>query len=305
MGDGPAIELTGLTKRYGPVRGIDRLSLTVAPGEVFGFLGPNGAGKTTTLRCLTGLLRPSGGRVRVLGLDPIADHRRVTPYLGYLPGELRLYPELSGSETLDLLAALQGAPVPRRSELCDRLGLTPAVLARPVGGYSRGMKQKLGLVQAMQHDPRLVVLDEPTEGLDPLVQETFFALLGEAAAAGRTVLLSSHVLPEVQRTCGRVAIIRDGRLVTVQSVAGLREARARRIRLSFADGQGARPLGGAERWAPHWQGDRVELLVPPSEVVGALRTLLGLAVVDITVEEAGLDEAFMDLYRDGDGREEP
>ncbi|KOV30247.1 ABC transporter ATP-binding protein [Streptomyces sp. H021] len=305
MSDGPAIELTGLTKRYGPVVGVDRLSLTVGTGEVFGFLGPNGAGKTTTLRCLTGLLRPSEGRVRVLGLDPITDHSRVAPHLGYLPGELRLYPELSGAETLDLLSALQEAPVPRRGELCDRLGLTPAVLARPVGGYSRGMKQKLGLVQAMQHDPHLVVLDEPTEGLDPLVQDTFFTLLGEAAAAGRTVLLSSHILPEVQRTCGRVAIIRDGRLVTVQSVAGLREARARRIRLSFADGQGARPLGDAERWAPHWQGARVELLVPPSEVVGALRALLSRPVADVTVEEAGLDEAFMDLYRNGAVREEP
>jgi ABC-2 type transport system ATP-binding protein len=305
MDDGPAIELTGLTKRYGPVVGVERLSLTVRPGEVFGFLGPNGAGKTTTLRCLTGLLRPSEGRVRILGLDPVADHRRVAPHLGYLPGELRLYPELSGAETLDLLSALQGAPVPRRRELCDRLGLTPAVLTRPVGGYSRGMKQKLGLVQAMQHDPHLVVFDEPTEGLDPLVQETFFALLGEAAAAGRTVLLSSHILPEVQRTCGRVAIIRDGRLVTVQSVAGLREARARRIRLSFTDGQGPRPLGGAERWAPRWHGERVELLVPPSEVVGALRTLLDWPVADVTVEEAGLDEAFMELYRDGGGREEP
>ncbi|MCX4776196.1 ABC transporter ATP-binding protein [Streptomyces sp. NBC_01264] len=195
--------------------------------------------------------------------------------------------------------------MPRRGELCDRLGLTPTILARPVGGYSRGMKQKLGLVQAMQHDPHLVVLDEPTEGLDPLVQETFFALLGEAAATGRTVLLSSHILPEVQRTCGRVAIIRDGRLVTFQSVAGLRKARARRIRLSFTDGQGERPLGDAQRWTPRWQGDRVELLVPPSEVVGALRTLLGLAVADVTVEEAGLDEAFMDLYRGGSGREEP
>ncbi|MER7730006.1 ABC transporter ATP-binding protein [Streptomyces erythrochromogenes] len=305
MRDGPAIELTDLTKRYGPVMGVDRLSLTVHTGEVFGFLGPNGAGKTTTLRCLTGLLRPSEGRVRVLGLDPVGDHLRVAPHMGYLPGELRLHPELSGAETLDLLAALQGAPVPRRRELCDRLGLSGAVLARPVGGYSRGMKQKLGLVQAMQHDPRLVVLDEPTEGLDPLVQETFFTLLAEAADAGRTVLLSSHILPEVQRTCGRVAIVRDGRLVTVESVAGLREARARRIGLAFADGLGRRTLGDADRWAPHWQGDRVELLVPPSEVVDALRALLELPVKDVTVEEAGLDEAFLDLYRDGGPREGP
>ncbi|MCB5163871.1 ABC transporter ATP-binding protein [Streptomyces bambusae] len=294
-----AIELTALTKTYGAVTGIDALDLTVRPGEVFGFLGPNGAGKTTTLRCLVGLVRPTAGRARVFGMDPVADHRRLAPLLGYLPGELRLYPELTGAQTLDLLSALQGAPVPRRSELCDRLGLTAGILARPVGTYSRGMKQKLGLVQALQHDPQLVVLDEPTEGLDPLVQETFYGLLREAADAGRTVLLSSHVLPEMQRTCGRVAIVRDGRLVTVESVAGLREARARRIRLSYADGRGARTLGAADRWEPRWQGDDVELLVPPAEVVDALRGLLGPGVADVTVEEAGLDEAFLDLYRNG------
>ncbi|MFJ5547456.1 ABC transporter ATP-binding protein [Streptomyces sp. NPDC093225] len=297
MGDGRAIELAGLTKLYGRVVGVEGLSLEVRTGEVFGFLGPNGAGKTTTLRCLVGLLRPTRGRVRVLGADPVAEHRRVAPMTGYLPGELRLYPELTGAQTLDYLAALQGVPAERRGELCERLDLTAGVLRRAVGTYSRGTKQKLGLVQAFQHDPRLVVLDEPTEGLDPLVQETFFELLGEAAAAERTVLLSSHVLPEVQRTCGRVAIVRAGRLVTVQSVAALREARARRIRVVFGDGRGPRPLGAADRWGPRWAGERAELLVPPGEVVPTLRELLALGVVDVGVEEAGLDEAFLDLYR--------
>ncbi|WP_175439139.1 ABC transporter ATP-binding protein [Streptomyces vilmorinianum] len=298
--DEPAIALHGLTKRYGSVVGIETLSLTVGAGEVFGFLGPNGAGKTTTLRCLTGLLRPTAGQVRVLGLDPVADHPRLAPALGYLPGELRLYPELTGAQTLDLLTALQGAPSPRRGELCARLELSDRDLRRPVQGYSRGMKQKLGLVQALQHDPRLVVLDEPTEGLDPLVQETFYELMAEAAGAGRTVLLSSHVLPEVQRACGRVAIVREGRLVTVERVAALREARARRIRVTLeGDDRGGRPrsLGHADRWSPRWEGDRAELLVPPSEVIATLRGLLALPVVDITVEEAGLDEAFLDLYR--------
>ncbi|MFH9353300.1 ABC transporter ATP-binding protein [Kitasatospora sp. NPDC017646] len=303
---GPVIELRALTKRYGTTTGIEDLDVTVEAGEVFGLLGPNGAGKTTTLRCLVGLLGPSGGRVRVLGLDPVADHARLAPALGYLPGELRLYPELTGQQTLDLLAALQGAPVPRQRELCERLQLTPAELARPVGQYSRGMKQKLGLVQSLQHRPPVVVLDEPSEGLDPLLQETFFELLAEETAAGRTVLLSSHVLPEVQRTCGRVAIVRRGRLVTVRSVAELRRARARRVRLVFDDGCGARPLGAAERWSPRWEGRRVELLVPPDEVVPAVRGLLAeLPVADLTVEEAGLDEAFLDLYRTGGQEDRP
>ncbi len=296
--DGPAIELAGLTKHYGSKVGVDRLDLTVRRGEVFGFLGPNGAGKTTTIRCLVGLLRPSGGRVRALGLDPIADHRRLAPHLGYLPGELRLYPELTGEQTLRLLGDLQGAATPRRAQLCERLGLRPADLARPVREYSRGMKQKLGLVQAFQHEPQLLVLDEPTEGLDPLVQEEFFALLAEAATAGRTVLLSSHVLPEVQRACGRVAIVRAGGLVAVRAVSALREERARRVRLVFADGRGARALGEAERWSPRWHGDEVQLLIPPGDLVKELRTLLAqLPVADLSVEEAGLDEAFLDLYR--------
>ncbi|MDH6708998.1 ABC-2 type transport system ATP-binding protein [Kitasatospora sp. MAA19] len=303
-GGRPVIELRSLTKRYGATVGIDRLDVTVTAGEVFGLLGPNGAGKTTTLRCLVGLLSPTAGQVRVLGLDPVADHRSLAPSIGYLPGELRLYPELTGQQTLDLLAALQGAPVPGQRDLCERLKLSRADLARPVGEYSRGMKQKLGLVQSLQHRPAVVVLDEPTEGLDPLVQETFFELLAEETAAGRTVLLSSHVLPEVQRTCGRVAIVRRGRLVTVRSVAELRQARARRVRLAFADGRGARPLGRAERWSPRWEDDRVELLVPPDDVVAAVRTLLAeLPVADLTVEEAGLDEAFLDLYRATDGTE--
>ncbi|MEV5973026.1 ABC transporter ATP-binding protein [Streptomyces sp. NPDC051921] len=300
MGEAHAIELRRLSKSYGPVVGVAELSLTVSAGEVFGFLGPNGAGKTTTLRCLAGLLRPTGGSARVLGLDPVADHARLAPELGYLSGELRLYPELTGAQTLDLLAALQQAPSPRRGELCERLDLSERDLRRPVLGYSRGMKQKLGLVQALQHDPRLVVLDEPTEGLDPLVQETFYELMAEAPAAGHTVLLSSHVLPEVQRACGRVAIVREGRLVTVERVSALREARARRIRVTLAPTGGGRPrsLGAADRWQPHWEDDRAELLVPPRDLTSTLRELLALPVVDITVEEAGLDEAFLDLYRD-------
>src|SRR4029450_11162324 len=232
------IELTAVTKRYGAPVGIQQLDLRVEAGEVFGFLGPNGAGKTTTIRCMGGLLSPTAGTAPVLGLAPIADHGPLMPRIGYLPGELRLYEELTGAQHLALLGELQGRPTPRREELCQRLELTARDLGRPVTEYSHGMKQKVGLVQALQHDPEVVILDEPTEGLDPLVQETFFALVSEASEAGRTVFLSSHVLSEVQRACKRVAIVRGGRLVTVEAVAALREARARRARASFVGGSG-------------------------------------------------------------------
>jgi ABC-2 type transport system ATP-binding protein len=298
------IELTGLTKRYGATVGIQQLDLRVEAGEVFGFLGPNGAGKTTTIRCLVGLLSPTAGSVRVLGLDPIADHGRLTPQIGYLPGELRLYGELTGAQHLALLGALQGRPTPRREELCQRLELTGRDLGRPVAEYSHGMRQKVGLVQGLQHDPEVVILDEPTEGLDPLVQETFFALVSEASEAGRTVFLSSHVLSEVQRACGRVAIVRAGRLVTVEAIAALREARARRVRLSLPDGYDHGLVPVEARWSPTWSGNELRLLIPPEELVVALRGLLQLPVTDIAVEEAGLDEAFLAFYRQAEAEAE-
>ena len=292
-----AIELRGLTKRYGATVGVEDVNLRLAPGEVVGFLGPNGAGKTTTIRCLVGLLRPTGGTVRVLGLDPRADHRALAARLGYLPGELRLYPELSGRRHLALLADLQGARAVRQDELCQRLALTPAELARPVATYSRGMKQKVGLVQAFQHDPEVLVLDEPTEGLDPLVQETFFALLEETRGAGRTVFLSSHVLSEVQRACSRVAIVRAGRLVAVDEVDALREARARRVRLTFAAGSDPTEVPVPDGVPATWEGDDLHLVLDGAEVVPTLRRLLALAVEDVVVEEASLDEAVLAFYR--------
>jgi ABC-2 type transport system ATP-binding protein len=299
-----AIELHQLSKRYGPTIGVDGLDLTVEPGEVFGFLGPNGAGKTTTIRCLVGLLRPTSGRARVLGLDPLADHRRLALRIGHLPGELRLYGELSGAQHLRLLADLQEVPTPRRAELCERLELGGADLTRPVRDWSRGMKQKLGLVQAFQHDPEVLILDEPTEGLDPLVQESFFSLLDQARRDGRTVFLSSHILPVVQRSCGRVAIIRAGRLATVQEVEALRDARARRVRLTFADGGERERLPLPARWSPSWSGRTLHLLVEGSEVVPALRGLLDRGVVDLAVEEAPLDEAFLAFYRQAEAEAE-
>ena len=226
------IETQRLTKSYGSHRGIVDVDLAVEEGEIFGFLGPNGAGKTTTIRLLLDLIRPTSGVARVFGIessaDPAAIHRRV----GYLPGEFALFDRLTGSQTIEYFASLRGGVDARhQAGLIERFDLDPT---RRFREYSKGNKQKVGLVIALQHRPDLLVLDEPTAGLDPLVQQTFFEVLRESAAAGRTVFLSSHVLGEVEKTCDRVAIIREGRIVAVDRVDALRDLAHHEVELRFA-----------------------------------------------------------------------
>jgi ABC-2 type transport system ATP-binding protein len=221
-----------LTKTYGPHRGITDVELTVHEGEVMGFLGPNGAGKTTTIRILLDLIRPTAGKAWVFGIDaqadPVAIHRR----LGYLPGEFSLYDKLTGAETIEYFANLRGGvDKAYAAELIERLDLDPS---RKYKEYSKGNKQKVGLVVALQHRPDLLILDEPTSGLDPLVQQTFFDLIREARAEGRTVFLSSHIISEVERTTSRVAIIREGRIVRVDHVSALRDLSHHEVTLVFA-----------------------------------------------------------------------
>ena len=221
-----------LTKTYGPHRGITDVDLTVHEGEVMGFLGPNGAGKTTTIRILLDLIRPTAGKAWVFGIDaqadPVAIHRR----LGYLPGEFSLYDKLTGAETIEYFANLRGGvDKAYAAELIERLDLDPS---RKYKEYSKGNKQKVGLVVALQHRPDLLILDEPTSGLDPLVQQTFFDLVREARAEGRTVFLSSHIISEVERTTDRVAIIREGRIVRVDQVSALRDLSHHEVTLVFA-----------------------------------------------------------------------
>ncbi len=221
-----------LTKAYGAHRGIADVDLTVEENEVFGFLGPNGAGKTTTIRTLLDLIRPTGGRAFVFGIqtteDPVAIHRRI----GYLPGEFALYDRLTGGQTLQYFANLRGG-VDRsyQRSLIERFDVDPS---RRYKEYSKGNKQKIGLIAALQHRPDLLILDEPTSGLDPLVQQTFFAVIAEAKAEGRTVFMSSHVLSEVEKTCDRVAIIRGGELVKVDRVDALRDLAAHQVELRFS-----------------------------------------------------------------------
>jgi ABC-2 type transport system ATP-binding protein len=230
--DGPAIATSGLSKDYGSGRGLFDLDLEVRRGEVFGFLGPNGAGKSTTLRLLLDLIRPTAGSARVLDLDTIHDSLEVRRRVGFLPGDLAMYPKLTGGAVLDYLGRLRGGvDVKVRDGLIERFD---AVVDRPIRQLSTGNRQKLGLVQAFMHEPELLILDEPIAGLDPLVQRSFHSLLGEVRSEGRTVLLSSHTLSEVERVTDRLAILRQGKLVVVDSMENLRRVAVQRLEIEFA-----------------------------------------------------------------------
>jgi ABC-2 type transport system ATP-binding protein len=294
----PAIQAEGLTKSYGSSRGVVDLTFEVERGEVFGYLGPNGAGKTTTIRLLLDLIRPTRGRAVVLGLDARRDSVEVRRHVGYVPGELALYPRLTGREHLSFYASLRGGVDPRAvNDLIERLDLD---LDRPVADLSKGNRQKVALVQALMHRPDLLVLDEPTSGIDPLVQQEFYRLVRERTAAGGTVLLSSHVLSEVEHVADRVAIVREGRLVVVEDVAGLKARAVRRLVVHFAAPVAAEPfasLPGVRSVEADGTGLRFE-------VEGSLDTLVKAIaaheVVDIVSHEPDLEEIFLSYYREGE-----
>jgi ABC-2 type transport system ATP-binding protein len=315
-----ALVTTGLSKVYGhasfplprpvrpssgEIRALDDLTSAVHPGEIFGFLGPNGAGKSTMIRLLLGFLHPTAGSAQVLGLDIVRDSVAIRSRVGYLPGGIALYDSLSGERLLDYLGALTGRPSTRRAELLERLELSRATLRRPVRDYSRGMRQKIGIIQALQHDPELAILDEPTEGLDPLMQRAFYAILDDLKAAGRTIFFSSHVLSEVERVCDRVAIVRRGRLVALEDVASLLEHRKRNVELRAAEGDlpvldGVAGVSGVTRTADGRLACQLEGDVGPF-----LAAIAGHRITDLTIEPAHLEEAFLELYEDADpGREE-
>ena len=231
----PAIRLERISKTYGPITAVGDVSLDVAPGEVFGFLGVNGAGKTTTIRIVLDLVRPTSGHASVFGISCRDDSLAVRSRIGYLPGELGFYGDMTGEAILDVLARLNEGVVDRarQAELLDRMQFSRRDLRRRVREYSTGMKRKLGIVQAFQSDPPLLILDEPTEGLDPLMQDALYDLLADTRRRGRTVFMSSHVLSEVERVCDRIGLLRRGELVLVSAVADLRKMAARYVRITF------------------------------------------------------------------------
>jgi ABC-2 type transport system ATP-binding protein len=303
------IETNGLTKHYGgghfpprlpPWRRRDRVAaltgidISVQPAEIFGFLGPNGAGKTTLIRLLLGFIQPTSGSGAVLGHDIVHDSLAIRARTGYLPGGIALYDTMSGEQVLDYLARLYGRPTPLRAELVERLEMSRRTLRRQVRDYSRGMRQKIGIIQALQHDPELAILDEPTEGLDPLMQRAFYDILDERRRAARTIFLSSHVLSEVERVCDRVAIVRSGELVALSDVHALLARRRRRVEMRV---EGAAPaledVAGVSDVAAK---DGLLTCQLEGDVGPFLAALRGANVLDLTIEPARLEEAFLEFY---------
>jgi ABC-2 type transport system ATP-binding protein len=291
---GPAIEAHDLTKRFRRVAAVEGLTLAVPPGQILGFLGPNGAGKTTTIRMLMGYLRPTAGTARILGAP--AGHIGVRDRVGYLPGDLRVDPALTGRELFGWYGRLRHRDDRRRvDELTERLDLDPT---RPFGTLSKGNRQKVGIVQAFCHHPDVLLLDEPTTGLDPLVQREFLALLTEAAGRGAAILFSSHVLPEVERAADRVAIIRAGRLVTVSTVDDLLDRARRRLELRFAAAPAAHTFDGVAGVAQAHVHDRTAVLAIDGPVGPALRAATDAGTL-LRVNPAGddLEDLFVSLYQ--------
>lgn len=296
MTDTPVIDVRGLVKTFGPVRALDELDLRVDPGQVHGFLGPNGAGKSTTIRALLGLLRPDAGTARLLGGDPWRDAVRLHPRLAYVPGEVALWPNLTGTEVIDTVVALRGHHDPAlRAELVERFALDPA---RRCATYSTGNRRKVALVAALCSRVDLLVLDEPTSGLDPLMEEAFQQCVREAAARGTTVLLSSHILSEVEALCDHLTIVRDGHVVRTGRLDQMRDLAATVVLVRTRT-----PLPAAvlDRWGSPGPVATSEpglhrLEVPDADLDQALAALATAGVDHLECRQPSLEELFLAHY---------
>ncbi|MEE9271549.1 MAG: ABC transporter ATP-binding protein [Candidatus Krumholzibacteria bacterium] len=286
-----------LTKYYGRARGVSDLNLDIKPGEIFGFLGPNGAGKTTTIRILLDLIRPSSGSASVFGMDAQQQTVAIRKRIGYLPGEFAMYNDLTGSQLLQYFGALRGGVDQTIvAALAERLG---SDLGRRISELSHGNKQKIGLIQALMNRPELLILDEPTTGLDPLVQQEFYRMLEEVRDDGKTVFFSSHVLPEVERVCDRVAIIREGRLIAVEDVSAIKAKAARKIEVTFETPPPADSFTNLPVRDLVLNDRRLQCTVQGS-VDSVIKALARFNVVDLVSHEPSLEDTFLALYGDDD-----
>jgi ABC-2 type transport system ATP-binding protein len=300
-GEGPslAIRTTGLGKSYGRTVGISDLDLSVRDGEVFGFLGPNGSGKTTTIRLLLGLMKPSRGRVDILGEDLRSHLPGILSQLGYLPGEFGLYRDLTGTAYLKHLLRLRAGRRCGSGAIEDLKGRFEIDFDKPIRTYSKGMKQVIGIIQAFAHDPRLLILDEPTSGLDPLRQEQFYELVREQRSRGKTIFFSSHVLREVERVCDRVAIVREGRLLSVEDVGDYRARLGKRVRITArpgAPGLSAAIAKLAGTRDVRLTGGRIEFHFT-GPVQQLLRAVAPLELEDFQCEDPDIEDLFFNYTR--------
>lgn len=287
------IETINLTKYYGKARGIVDLNLTVRAGEIFGFIGPNGAGKSTTIRTLLGLIFPTSGAAKILGLDILRDVREIKKQVGYVPAEFGAYPKMDVRELLRYSAGFYASDCQTRIEdLADAFALD---LDRKILDLSRGNQKKVAIVQSLIHRPRLLILDEPTGGLDPLMQAKFFDILKEENHRGTTIFFSSHTLSEVQKMCRRVAIIKEGKIAAVEDIESLRKKQLRKIQVEFDQ-----PARGAEIGRDgviNLQAEKNTLMFMYSgNTEGLLQSLVGKGIRDLIIEEPSLEEIFMHYY---------
>ena len=297
MTDQITIHTEGLTKHYGDVKALVDLDLDVRGGEVFGFLGPNGAGKTTMIRTILDEIRPTAGRATIAGMDTHEESVEIRRHIGYVPGDLAMYPNLTGRDTLTYYANLRGGvDWSYVDALADRLD---ADLSVKVGDLSSGNRQKVGLIQAFMNRPAVLIMDEPSSGLDPLIQREFQSMMREVAAAGRTVFLSSHTLSEVQRVADRVGIIRHGHLIALESVASLRSKAMRTVELEFGSPVDADVFDSVPGVREATVEDHRAVLSYDGKMEVLLKTVADrYDVVDITTQEADLEEIFLTYYRD-------
>ncbi len=291
----PAIEIEQLKKNYGKIQAVKGFSMSVERGEIFGFLGPNGAGKTTTIRCMLNLIYPTAGSIRILGMDAQSDSINLHKHLGYLPGDVRLPGDMTGKQVIDYFSRLQGLEPVLLNSLVEMFDVE---MKRPIKGYSKGMRQKIGIVLAFMCDPDVLLLDEPTSGLDPLLQKTFNQFLLDEQARGKTIFMSSHIMSDVEKVCHRVAVIRNGELVTVETVEALREKAGQRVIVEFGDSVAPEELARIPGVSMVQQQNHTFQFNISGSMDALIKTLSQHNVVRLNAEEAPLEEVFLKFYEE-------
>ncbi len=291
----PVIIIDNLYKTYGKVQAVKSISMQVERGEIFGFLGPNGAGKTTTIRCMLDVIRPTSGTIRVLGLDAQRNTLALHQHIGYLPGDVRLPGDMTGKQVINYFSRLQGREPVLLDELVARFDVE---LKRPLKGYSKGMRQKIGIVLAFMCNPDVLILDEPTSGLDPLLQRAFNEFLLEEQVRGKTIFMSSHIMSDVEKICHRVAVIRKGELVTLETVEGLREKAGQRVTVEFGDAVMQDELARIPGVSMVRQTNSYYQFNVSGSMDALIKALSMHEVLRLQAEEAPLEEVFLKFYED-------